>query len=166
LADDIFLKYSVCVVITYVMFILNPFIVFAANNQNVSDIAIHINNSYDRPAAQMENYDSYSSYIHYVDVFSDLSRNMTSSSSSDLIENDASIEAIEEDNINSNTEDETTVDTNQSSSSSLSSSSSDLSEDNTIPTEEIEEEDTISTEADSEDETTVDTNQPSSSSSP
>jgi len=147
------------------MFILNPFIVFAANNQNVSDIAIHINNSYDRPAAQMENYDSYSSYIHYVDVFSDLSRNMTSSSSSDLIENDASIEAIEEDNINSNTEDETTVDTNQSS-SSLSSSSSDLSEDNTIPTEEIEEEDTISTEADSEDETTVDTNQPSSSSSP
>ena len=144
------------------MFILNPFIVFAANNQNVSDIAIHINNSYDRPAAQMENYDSYSSYIHYVDVFSDLSRNMTSSSSSDLIENDASIEAIEEDNINSNTEDETTVDTNQSSSSS----SSDLSEDNTIPTEEIEEDDTISTEADSEDETTVDTNQPSSSSSP
>jgi hypothetical protein len=141
------------------MFILNPFIVFAANNQNVSDIAIHINNSYDRPAAQMENYDSYSSYIHYVDVFSDLSRNMTSSSSSDLIENDASIEAVEEDNINSNTEDETTVDTNQSSSSSLSSSSSsDLSEDNTIPTEEIEEEDTISTEADSEDETTVDTN--------
>ena len=147
------------------MFILNPFIVFAANNQNVSDITIHINNSYDRPAAQMENYDSYSSYIHYVDVFSDLSRNMTSSSSSDLIENDASIEAVEEDNINSNTEDETTVDTNQSSSSSL-SSSSDLSEDNTIPTEEIEEEDTISTEADSEDETTVDTNQPSSSSSP
>ena len=147
------------------MFILNPFIVFAANNQNVSDIAIHINNSYDRPAAQMENYDSYSSYIHYVDVFSDLSRNMTSSSSSDLIENDASIEAVEEDNINSNTEDETTVHTNQSSSSSQ-SSSSDLSEDNTIPTEEIEEEDTISTEADSEDETTVDTNQPSSSSSP
>ena len=147
------------------MFILNPFIVFAANNQNVSDITIHINNSYDRPAAQMENYDSYSSYIHYVDVFSDLSRNMTSSSSSDLFENDASIEAVEEDNINSNTEDETTVDTNQSSSSSL-SSSSDLSEDNTIPTEEIEEEDTISTEADSEDETTVDTNQPSSSSSP
>lgn len=147
------------------MFILNPFIVFAANNQNVSDIALHINNSYDRPAAQMENYDSYSSYIHYVDVFSDLSRNMTSSSSSDLIENDASIEAVEEDNINSNTEDETTVDTNQSSSSSQ-SSSSDLSEDNTIPTEEIEEEDTISTEADSEDETTVDTNQPSSSSSP
>jgi hypothetical protein len=146
------------------MFILNPFIVFAANNQNVSDIAIHINNSYDRPAAQMENYDSYSSYIHYVDVFSDLSRNMTSSSSSDLIENDASIEAVEEDNINSNTEDETTVDTNQSSSSSLSSSSSsDLSEDNTIPTEEIEE-DTISTEADLEDETTMDTNQPSSSS--
>jgi hypothetical protein len=164
LADDIFLKYSVCVVITYVMFILNPFIVFAANNQNVSDIALHINNSYDRPAAQMENYDSYSSYIHYVDVFSDLSRNMTSSSSSDLIENDASIEAVEEDNINSNTEDETTVDTNQSSSSSLSSSSSsDLSEDNTIPTEEIEE-DTISTEADLEDETTMDTNQPSSSS--
>ena len=146
------------------MFILNPFIVFAANNQNVSDIALHINNSYDRSAAQMENYGSYSSYFHYVDVFSDLSRNMTSSSSSDLFENDASIEAVEEDNINSNTEDETTVDTNQSSSSSsLSSSSSDLSEDNTIPTEEIEE-DAISTEADSEDETTVDTNQPSSSS--
>jgi hypothetical protein len=145
------------------MFTLNPFIVFAANNQNVSDIDLHINNSYDRSPAQMENYDSYSSYIHYVDVFSDLSRNMTSSSSSDLIENDASIEAVEEDNIDSNTEDETTVDTNQSSSSSLSSSSSDLSEDNTIPTEEIEE-DAISTEADSEDETTVDTNQPSSSS--
>jgi hypothetical protein len=146
------------------MFTLNPFIVFAANNQDVSDIDLHINNSYDRSAAQMENYDSYSSYIHYVDVFSDLSRNMTSSSSSDLFENDASIEAVEEDNIDSNTEDETTVDTNQSSSSSsLSSSSSDLSEDNTIPTEEIEE-DTISTEADSEDETTVDTNQPSSSS--
>jgi hypothetical protein len=147
------------------MFILNPFIVFAANNQNVSDIALHINNSYDRSAAQTENYGSYSSYFHYVDVFSDLSRNMTSSSSSDLFENDASIEAVEEDNINSNTEDETTMDTNQSSSSSssLSSSSSDLSEDNTILTEEIEE-DTISTEADSEDETTVDTNQPSSSS--
>jgi hypothetical protein len=146
------------------MFTLNPFIVFAANNQNVSDIDLHINNSYDRSPAQMENYDSYSSYIHYVDVFSDLSRNMTSSSSSDLFENDASIEAVEEDNIDSNTEDETTVDTNQSSSSSsLSSSSSDLSEDNAIPTEEIEE-DAISTEADSEDETTVDTNQPSSSS--
>jgi hypothetical protein len=146
------------------MFTLNPFIVFAANNQNVSDIDLHINNSYDRSAAQIENYDSYSSYIHYVDVFSDLSRNMTSSSSSDLFENDASIEAVEEDNIDSNTEDETTVDTNQSSSSSsLSSSSSDLSEDNTIPTEEIEE-DAISTEANSEDETTVDTNQPSSSS--
>jgi hypothetical protein len=146
------------------MFILNPFIVFAANNQDVSDIDLHINNSYDRSAAQMENYDSYSSYIHYVDVFSDLSRNMTSSSSSDLFENDASIEAVEEDNIDSNTEDETTVDTNQSSSSSsLSSSSSDLSEDNTLPTEEIEE-DAISTEADSEDEATMDANQPSSSS--
>lgn len=142
------------------MFTLNPFIVFAANHQNVSDIDLHINNSYDRSAVQMENYDSYSSYIHYVDVFSDLSRNMTSSSSSDLFENDASIEAVEEDNIDSNTEDETTVDTNESSSSS---SSSVLSEDNTIPTEEIEE-DAISTEADSEDETTVDTNQPSSSS--
>ena len=103
------------------MFILNPFIVFAANNQNVSDIALPINNSYDRSAAQMENYGSYSSYFHYVDVFSDLSRNMTSSSSSDLSEDNTILtEEIEEDTISTeaDSEDETTVDTNQPSSSS------------------------------------------------
>jgi hypothetical protein len=104
------------------MFILNPFIVFAVNNQNVSDIALHINNSYDRSAAQMENYDSYSSYIHYVDVFSDLSRNMTSSSSSDLSEEDNTIPTEEiggQGNINAEDDlgDEATVDTSQSSSS-------------------------------------------------
>ena len=119
---DIFLKYSVCIVITFVVVIVSPFIVFTSNNQNVSAISIHINNSYDRLVAQMENYDSYSSYIHYVDIFSDLSRNMTSSSSSDLSEEDNAIPTEEiggQGNINAEDDlgDEATVDTNQSSSS-------------------------------------------------
>jgi hypothetical protein len=117
---------------------LHPFIVFTANNQNVSAIALPINNSYDRLVAQMENYDSYNSYLHYVDIFSDMSRNTTSSSSSDLSEDDNT--AL--------TEDDNTALTVQ---------------DNTIPTEEIVQDNNINTEADSGDETTVDTNQSSSS---
>jgi hypothetical protein len=171
LVNNIF-RYSVCIAITFGIFILNPFIVYTANNQNVFAITLTINNSYDRLVAQMNNYDSYSPYFHYVDSFSDLSRNATSSSiSPDLFENDTSIQALEEDNnmdsnTEANSEDETTLDTNQSSSelpSSSSSSSDLLEEDNTMPTEEIEQ-DNINTEANSEDETTLDTNQPSSSS--
>jgi hypothetical protein len=101
------------------VFILSPFIVFTSNNQSVS--AISISNSYGRLVAQMENYHSYSSYIRYVDIFSDLSRNMTSSSS-DLSEEDNTIptEEIGQDDINTEEDlgDESTVDTNQSSSSS------------------------------------------------
>ena len=171
--DDIFLKYSVCfvIVITFVVSLLHPFIVFTANNQNVSAIALPINNSYDRLVAQMENYDSYNSYFHYVDIFSDMSRNMTSSSSSDLSEDDTTTlteedsttlteedstipteEIVQDNNINTEavSGEETTVDTNQSS-SSLSSFSSDLSEDNSTLTEEdsttlTEEDSTIPTE--------------------
>jgi hypothetical protein len=121
LVYDIFLKYSVCIVITFVVVIVSPFNVFTSNNQNVSAISLHINNSYDRLVVQMENYDSYSSYIHYVDIFSDLSRNMTTSSSSDLSEEDNTIptEEIGQDNINAEDDlgDEATVDINQSSSS-------------------------------------------------
>jgi hypothetical protein len=142
LFDDIFLKYFVCfvIVIIFVVSILHPFILFTANNQNVSAIALPINNSYDRLVAQMENYDSYNSYFHYVDIFSDMSRNTTSSSSSDLSEEDNT--AL--------TEEDSTIPTE---------------EDNTIPTEEIAQDNIdINTEADSGDETTVDTNQSSSAS--
>jgi hypothetical protein len=152
------------------MFLLNPFIIYTANNQNVFALAFPINNSYDRLVAQMNNYDSYSSYFHYVDSFSDLSRDTTSSNSSDLLEEDntAPTEEIGQDNINTAADsvDEPTADTNQSSSalsSSSSSSSSDLlEEDNTAPTEEIGQ-DNINTADDSVDEPTADTNQSSSS---
>jgi cytoskeletal protein RodZ len=120
LVNDIF-RYSVCFAITFGIFLLNPFIIYTANNQNVFALAFPINNSYDRLVAQMNNYDSYSSYFHYVDSFSDLSRDTTSSNSSDLLEEDntAPTEEIGQDNINTAADsvDEPTADTNQSSSS-------------------------------------------------
>ena len=131
MVNDI-LRYSVYIAITFGIFILNPFIIYAANNQTVFAIALPINNSYDRLVVQMENYGSYSSYFHYVDSFSDLSRDTTSSSSSDLSgqdnttstdqigqDNTAPNEEIGQDNINTAADsgNEPTVDTNQSSSS-------------------------------------------------
>jgi hypothetical protein len=142
LVNDI-LWYSVYIAITFGIFILNTFIIYAANNQNVFAIALPINNSYDRLVVQMENYGSYSSYFHYVDSFSDLSRDTTSSSSSDLSgqDNTTSTDQIGQDNIAPNEE---------------------IGQDNIAPNEEIGQ-DNINTAADSGNEPTVDTNQSSSS---
>jgi hypothetical protein len=112
LINDIFLQYSI--VVTFVVFMLCHLILFSYNNQILSASAISVKNSYHQLAAERENYESYNSYFHYVDTFSDLSRNMTSSFPSDVFENNSS---IGNNNFDSNTEDdsegEDTADTDQ-----------------------------------------------------
>lgn len=113
----IFPKYLVSIFVTLlVIFLTNPLITPAAVNQNL-------------PADLL--YDSTSqgtSYFRNVDLFSELSRNMTASSpiSSDLFENETT---TEEDGTNSIIEDgseeeETIIDTNETSSSELPQSQS------------------------------------------
>lgn len=99
-----------------VIFLTNPFITSSAVNQNLPADLLHDSTSQG------------TSYFRNVDLFSELSRNMTASSpiSSDLFENETT---TEEDGTNSIIEDgseeeETIIDTNETSSSELPQSQS------------------------------------------
>jgi hypothetical protein len=115
LADDV-LNYCICiVVITSVTFMLNPFITYVVYEQEAYASIICVDGSNNVVVvAEMENCSSYKSYFYYSGLFSDLSRNMTSSpgsnSSSDLIEdNNENTEAQDdvENNAELNLQDET-----------------------------------------------------------
>jgi hypothetical protein len=95
---------------------LNPFITYVVNEQEAyaSIICVDGSNNVVVVAAEMENCSSYKSYFYYSGLFSDLSRNMTSSpgsnSSSDLIEDnneDTEVQDDVENNAEPNLQDET-----------------------------------------------------------
>jgi hypothetical protein len=115
LADDV-LNYCICiVVITSVTFMLNPFITYVVNEQEAYASIICVDGLNNVVVAEMENCNSYKSYFYYSGLFSDLSRNMTSSppesnSSSDLIEDnneDTEVQDDVENNAELNLQDET-----------------------------------------------------------
>ena len=117
MADDV-LNYCICiVVITSVTFMLNPFITYVVYEQEAYASIICVdgsNNVVVVVVAEMENCSSYKSYFYYSGLFSDLSRNMTSSpgsnSSSDLIEDnneDTEVQDDVENNAELNLQDET-----------------------------------------------------------
>lgn len=115
MADDV-LNYCICiVVITSVTFMLNPFITYVVNEQEAYASIICGDGSNNVVVAEMQNCSSYKSYFYYSGLFSDLSRNMTSSppgsnSSSDLIEDnneDTEVEDDVENNAELNLQDET-----------------------------------------------------------
>ena len=101
MADDV-LNYCICVVvITSVTFMLNPFITYVVNEQEAYASIICADGSNNVVAEEMENCSSYKSYFYYSGLFSDLSRNMTSSpgsnSSSDLIEDNNEDTEVQDD---------------------------------------------------------------------
>lgn len=108
MADDV-LNYCICiVVITSVTFMLNPFITYVVNEQEAYASIICGDGSNNVVAAEMQNCNSYKSYFYYSGLFSDLSRNMTSSppgsnSSSDLIE-DNNEDTEDQDDVENNAE--------------------------------------------------------------
>lgn len=108
MADDV-LNYCICiVVITSVTFMLNPFITYVVNEQEAYASIICVDGSNNVVVAEMQNCSSYKSYFYYSGLFSDLSRNMTSSppgsnSSSDLIE-DNNEDTEDQDDVENNAE--------------------------------------------------------------
>lgn len=108
MADDV-LNYCICiVVITSVTFMLNPFITYVVNEQEAYASIICGDGSNNVVVAEMQNCGSYKSYFYYSGLFSDLSRNMTSSppgsnSSSDLIE-DNNEDTEDQDDVENNAE--------------------------------------------------------------
>lgn len=108
MADDV-LNYCICiVVITSVTFMLNPFITYVVNEQEAYASIICGDGSNNAVVAEMQNCSSYKSYFYYSGLFSDLSRNMTSSppgsnSSSDLIE-DNNEDTEDQDDVENNAE--------------------------------------------------------------
>lgn len=116
MADDV-LNYCICVVvITSVTFMLNPFITYVVNEQEAyASIICGDGSNNVVVVAEMQNCSSYKSYFYYSGLFSDLSRNMTSSppgsnSSSDLIEDnneDTEVQDDVENNAELNLQDET-----------------------------------------------------------
>jgi hypothetical protein len=101
LADDV-LNYCICIVaITSVTFMLNPFITYIVNEQEAYASIICGDGSNNAVVAEMQNCSSYKSYFYYSGLFSDLSRNMTSSpgsnSSSDLIEDNNEDTEVQDD---------------------------------------------------------------------
>lgn len=101
MADDV-LNYCICVVvITSVTFMLNPFITYVVNEQEAYASIICGDGSNNAVVAEMQNCSSYKSYFYYSGLFSDLSRNMTSSpgsnSSSDLIEDNNEDTEVQDD---------------------------------------------------------------------
>jgi hypothetical protein len=101
LTDDV-LNYCICIVaITSVTFMLNPFITYIVNEQEAYASIICGDGSNNAVVAEMQNCSSYKSYFYYSGLFSDLSRNMTSSpgsnSSSDLIEDNNEDTEVQDD---------------------------------------------------------------------
>src|ERR687895_1696475 len=121
-------------IIISIILILSLFIIQVIDEQDVYGSSMCFDNSSYRLISEMKNCRS---YFHYATLFSDLSRNMTSSS--DLFEDNSTDTQLQDniesqDDVESNTEvngfqEEDASDTNQTSSPS-SSPSSDLFEDN------------------------------------
>lgn len=81
---------------------LNPFITYVVNEQEAYASIICGDGSNNVVVAEMQNCSSYKSYFYYSGLFSDLSRNMTSSppgsnSSSDLIEDNNEDTEVQDD---------------------------------------------------------------------
>jgi hypothetical protein len=80
---------------------LNPFITYVVNEQEAYASIICGDGSNNVVVAEMQNCGSYKSYFYYSGLFSDLSRNMTSSpgsnSSSDLIEDNNEDTEVQDD---------------------------------------------------------------------
>ena len=135
--------------------ILSLFIIQVIDEQDVYGSSICFDNSSYRLISEMKNCRS---YFHYATLFSDLSRNMTSSS--DLFEDNSTDTQLQDnienqDNVESNTEvnsfqGEDTLDTNQTSSPSP---SSDLFEDDNENTQSQENVENNNTDIDQQDET-------------
>ena len=94
---------------------LNPFITYVVNEQEAYASIICGDGLNNLVVAEMQNCNSYKSHFYYSGLFSDLSRNMTSSppesnSSSDLIEDnneDTEVQDDVENNAELNLQDET-----------------------------------------------------------
>jgi hypothetical protein len=135
MADDYILYYydlCIAIIIVFLIFMINPFNISAMSALDASASFICRGYSNNAIIAKIENCELLDSHFHRVDLFSELSRNMTppsSSSSSDLFES-AEDTTIQEDVESSNTEadnlqnEATSGETNQSLSSP--SSPSDL----------------------------------------
>jgi hypothetical protein len=116
--DYILYYYDLCIaiIIEFLLFMINPFNISDMSMQDASASFICVGYSNNAIMAKVENCELLDSHFHRVDLFSELSRNMTpsSSSSSDLFE------ATEDTTIQDSGE------TNQSLSSQSPSSPSDL----------------------------------------
>jgi hypothetical protein len=133
--DYILYYYDSCIVIiiVFLIFMINPFNISNMSMQDASASIICVGYSNNAIIAKVENCELLDSQFHHVDLFSELSRNMTpsSSSSSDLFEATEDT-TIQEDVESSNTEadnlqnEATSGETNQSLSSQSPSSPSDL----------------------------------------
>ena len=133
--DYILYYYNLCIaiIIVFLIFMINPFNISDMSMQNASASFICVGYSNNAIIAKVENCELLDSQFHHVDLFSELSRNMTpsSSSSSDLFEATEDT-TIQEDVESSNTEadnlqnEATSGETNQSLSSQSPSSPSDL----------------------------------------
>jgi hypothetical protein len=138
------------------MLILSLFIIHDIDEQDVYGSSTCFDNPSNRLISEMKNCRS---YFHYATLFSDLSRNMTSSP--DLFEDNSTDTQLQDniesqDNVESNTEvngfqEEDASDTNQTSSPPP---SSDLFEDNNENTQLQENVETNNTDIDQQDETT------------
>ena len=124
--------YDLCIaiIIVFLIFMINPFSISAMSIQDASASFIRVGYSNNAIIAKVENSELLDSHFHRVDLFSELSRNTTSSSSSssDLFEatEDTTIQEdvdTEADNLQNES---TSGETNQSLSSQSSSSPSDL----------------------------------------
>ena len=140
LAGDYILNYydlCISIIIAFLTFMINPFIMSAMSIQYASASLICVDYSSNTTIATIRNCEMLNSHFHRVDLFSELSRNMTpssssSSSSSDLFEDAENIgkENVESDAKADDLQDETTTgQANESLSSSSPSSSSNLFED-------------------------------------
>jgi hypothetical protein len=136
---------------------ISLFIIQVIDEQDVFGSSTCFDNSNIRLTSEMKNCRS---YFHYATLFSDLSRNMTSSS--DLFEDNSTDTQVQDntesqDNVESNTEvngfqEEEALDTNQTSSPPP---SSDLFEDNNENTQLQENVENNNTDIDQQDETTT-----------
>jgi hypothetical protein len=128
LAGDYILNYyglCISIIIAFLVIMINPFIISAMSIQYTSASLTCVDYSNNATVANIKNCESLNSHFHRVDLFSELSRNMTpsSSSSSDLFEDaeNTGKEDVESNTETDNLQDETTTD---QANESLSSSSS------------------------------------------
>jgi hypothetical protein len=136
LAGDYILNYyglCISIIIAFLVIMINPFIISAMSIQYTSASLTCVDYSNNATVANIKNCESLNSHFHRVDLFSELSRNMTpsSSSSSDLFEDaeNTGKEDVESNTETDNLQDETTTDQANESLSSSSSSPSNLFED-------------------------------------